>query len=191
MLFLMEVHIFRRFHNRQNWPTNLPPEQIEAAVKANRLLTAGQPGEAAVIFARIAQEMEDSQHPRLAVNLHARAAHAYADSKNETSALIQARVALSLFIQYKMVNRTQQFYTNITNKLTQRGMSKEVEILNREFGKVVGELPTQFSQGRMELHRTLPPACTQCGAPLRSDEVEWIDDQTVECGYCGALIKTS
>ena len=183
--------MFRRFRNRQNWQAALTPEQIETAVKANHLLSAGRPSEAAPIFARLAQEMEDSQHPRRAANLHAQAAHAYADSQNGSSALTQARAALSLFIQYKMVNRAPQFYTNITKKMTQRGMTKEVDLLNHEFDKRVGELPAQVSQGRVGVHTTLPTACTQCGAPLRRDEVEWVDDQTVECGYCGALIKTS
>jgi HAMP domain-containing protein len=191
MLFLMEVHMFRRFRNRQNWQSNLSQEQMDAAVTANRLFAAGRTGEAATIFARLAQEMEDSQHPRRAANLHARAAHAYADGQNGSAALTQARAALSLFIQYKMVNRTPQFYTNITNKMTQRGMSKEVELIRHEFGKLVGELPAQISQGRVGTHGSLPSTCTQCGAPLRSDEVEWVDDQTVECGYCGALMKTS
>jgi hypothetical protein len=183
--------MFRRFHNRQNWQTNLSQEQMDVALKANRLLAAGRTGEAAALFARLAQEMEDSQHPRRAANLHAQAAHAYADSQNGLATVTQARAALSLFIQYKMVNRTPVFYTNITNKMTQRGLSKEVDLIHQEFGKVIGELPVQISQSRTETHGTLPPACTQCGAPLRSDEVEWVDSQTVECGYCGALMKTS
>lgn len=35
----------------------------------------------------------------------------------------------------------------------------------------------------------LPADCPRCGAPVRSDEVEWIDDTSVECAYCGGVIS--
>ena len=108
--------MFRPYRNRQNWRLNFTPEQIEIALKANQLLSAGKPNEAAPLFASLAKDMEDSHHPRRAANLHAQAAHAFTDSQNEPSALIQARKALSLFIQYQMVERTPRFYANITRK---------------------------------------------------------------------------
>ena len=186
-----EGHMFRQFRNPKNWQAKLSPEQIENALKANRLLTAGHTGEAATIFADLAQEMETSQHPRRAANLHAQAAHAYADSQNESATLIQARVALTLFIQYKMFYRVPQFYTNITQKMTRKGMTNAVNLLHHEFGKQISELPALNSPGGLKVHGSLPTACPQCGAPMRRDEVEWVDDQTVECGYCGVLVKTS
>lgn len=183
--------MFRPYRNRQNWRLNFSPEQIETALKANQLLSAGKPNEAAPLFARLAKDMEDSHHPRRAANLHAQAAHAFTDSQNEPSALIQARKALSLFIQYQMVERTPRFYANITRKMSHRGMINAAETLQKEYGGLVGPLPTAIPPAPLEHRGTLPPACTQCGAPLRSDEIDWVDDQTVECGYCGALIKTT
>jgi Zn finger protein HypA/HybF involved in hydrogenase expression len=35
----------------------------------------------------------------------------------------------------------------------------------------------------------LPTNCHGCGGPIRSDEVEWVDDVTAECPYCGSAVR--
>ena len=35
----------------------------------------------------------------------------------------------------------------------------------------------------------LPTLCPACSAPLRSDEVEWIDAQSAACAYCGSRVR--
>jgi hypothetical protein len=35
----------------------------------------------------------------------------------------------------------------------------------------------------------LPTNCPGCGGPIRSDEVEWVDDVTAECPYCGSAVR--
>jgi hypothetical protein len=36
---------------------------------------------------------------------------------------------------------------------------------------------------------TLPMHCPACGAPLRPDEVDWLDNVTAECGFCGSPVR--
>ena len=35
----------------------------------------------------------------------------------------------------------------------------------------------------------LPTHCPACNALLRADQVEWVDDQSAECAYCGSVIR--
>jgi hypothetical protein len=35
----------------------------------------------------------------------------------------------------------------------------------------------------------LPTTCPSCNAPLRSDEVEWVDAHSAECAYCGSVVR--
>lgn len=35
----------------------------------------------------------------------------------------------------------------------------------------------------------LPTKCPSCGGGIPSDEVEWIDEHTVECPYCGSAVQ--
>ena len=37
----------------------------------------------------------------------------------------------------------------------------------------------------------LPTNCPGCGGPIRSDEVEWVDDVTAECPYCGSSVRAN
>jgi hypothetical protein len=100
------------------------------------------------------------------------------------------RLALNLFIQYQVVERTPRFFANITRKMRNQGMAPAAEALQKEFGDRVGPLPAGGPPARQPQRGHLPPACPQCGAPLRSDEVEWIDARSVECVYCGSVVRT-
>jgi hypothetical protein len=35
----------------------------------------------------------------------------------------------------------------------------------------------------------LPLQCPHCGAPVHPGEVEWVDGKTVECSYCGNMLR--
>lgn len=179
--------MFRRMQNAAGAGEALGPAQLQWLNQANQLMAAGQPGQAAPIFARLAGAMESEAHPRRAANLHAQAAHAYADSGAEQSALVQARFALNLFLQYQMVKRIPVFYANITRKLNNHGMQAAADALTQEFGTKVGTYPTVAAPTTK--HGILPTNCPKCGAPLHRDEANWIDDITVECIYCGVSIR--
>ena len=171
----------------------LSPSQRQTLQQAQRLLSNGQPGEAARLFAKLAEGLAFSNRPRRAANLHAQAAHAFADSHNETAALTQARAALTLFLQHRMVERSPVFYANISRKLTNLGMPNAAETLAGEFASKLPK-PTPAPQATPAMppagqSARLPTNCPKCGAPIRSSEAHWIDANTVECGYCGTLIR--
>jgi hypothetical protein len=178
------------FRRRIGSGFRLGPGQIQILSQANRLIAEGHPGEAAQLFANLAQQMEASNHPRRAANLHAQAAHAYADDPDEPNALAHARRALTLFLQYQMLERAPRFYGNIQRKLRARNLSQAAEALQTEFGKQVGSLPQPQVQPQVPGQQRLPPTCSQCGAPVRGDEVEWINQYSAECIYCGSVIQT-
>ncbi len=178
------------FRRRNARGLRLAPGQIQILSQANRLIANGHPGEAAQLFANLAQQMDASNHPRRAANLHAQAAHAYADDQDEANALTHARRALSLFLQFQMIERTPRFYGNIERKLRARNLNKAADDLQIEFGKQVGSLPQPQVQPQVPGQQRLPATCSQCGAPVRGDEVEWINQYSAECIYCGSVIQT-
>lgn len=140
------------------------------------------------MFTTLAQELEAANHPRWAANLHALAGHAFADSQNEQQALDQSRAALTMFLQYQMLRRAPVFYANITRKLAAKGMSRAADALNAEFGNKVGPVPTSAVPGAGQRAR-LPTNCPKCGGPIHGSEANWIDPNTVECDFCGSLIR--
>ena len=134
--------------------------------------------------------MEAGNHPCRAANLHAQAAHDYADGHDEPDTQAHARSALTLFVQYQMVQRTSVFYANITRKLANRGMKSSADELVKEFGLVVGAIPVTGPSANPP-RGSLPTSCPKCGAPLHGNEANWIDANTVECDYCGTSIRVT
>ncbi len=181
---------FRPLRNPRFQRARLAVAELAALSEANRLAAAGQPQQAAPLFAQVAQALAAAGHPRRAATVHTRAAHAYADGGNETAALAQSRTALSLFSQQAMEQRLQQFYTNIIQKLRARGMAPAAETLQREFAARVGNLSPVKEASDSGQRGRLPSECPKCAAPVRSDEVGWIDSHSAECPYCGAVLQT-
>jgi hypothetical protein len=155
---------------------------------ANRLMVSGQYDKAAPMFLQLAMELQATQHPRKAANLHAQASHAFADAKEEAQALQQAQVALRFFVRLQMIPRAAQFYGNIRNKMHQNRMSASAAELEKEFGSVLANVSPRLLGGEQHVTRHLPTSCPKCGAPLRVDEVEWVDEMTASCSFCGSVV---
>ncbi len=156
--------------------------------QAHRLQATGRPREAALLLAQLAQAMENAAHPRRSANLHAQAAHAFADGGDDQAALAHARTALRQFLQFAMAGRAPVFYANISRKLRAKGMAAAADSLEEEFGPSLGKSARRMATGAAPAAR-LPVKCTQCGGPLRSDEVDWIDAHSAECPYCGSVVQ--
>ena len=147
-------------------------------------IQAGHFNRAGMILADLAREAEGLERPKIAAELHARAAHCFIDGGAEPSGLSEAQAALRVFGNMGKNERYQRFLSNILRKMQAHGMVNAVGTLRTEFDGMAAPAP-----GPAPAHNVrLPAACPQCGAPLRSDEVEWIDTMSAECNYCGAVV---
>ena len=181
--------MFRSERNPDDEQTEpLEPPHRQVQIQARDLVARGKFGQAAPLFAKLA-EVQSSDHPRRAANLHAQAAHAFADSQQGPAALIQARAALRLFLKYQMIQRAPVFYANITRKLNNKGMKNAADALISEFGSQVAAIPSTEAAAAQK-HGLLPTSCPQCGGPLHGERAKWVDSNTVECEYCGSLIRS-
>lgn len=55
-----------------------------------------------------------------------------------------------------------------------------------------GGLPAGFNLAMapgLRQRPLLPTHCPSCGGPVEPDTVEWMDDATAECDYCGGPIR--
>ncbi|MGC1378362.1 MAG: hypothetical protein WA821_19170 [Anaerolineales bacterium] len=180
--------MFRRIMRQGQQGNQLNAEQMALLVNANQVLTAGKPAEAAPLFTQLAVELEKQQHPRRAANVYARAAHAFADAQNETAALAQARKALTLFLQYRMVQRSPVFFANILRKMKAHNMNNAASAIQKEYGGQIGVAPVESQAAPSARRGVLPTQCPKCGAPVGAD-VNWVDERTAECDYCGTLLR--
>jgi hypothetical protein len=154
--------------------------------RANQLFQLGQFENAALEYIQLAHRMERMGRPRQAANLHAQAALAWARAGMEPRATTQANIAFSQFTLLGMKQRIIEFKTQLDQALHPESIQK-------------------IDSGRIEPHETIQPAmvfpaiiqrrtklpavCSQCGAPVHSDEVEWIDETSAECDFCGSVLQ--
>lgn len=164
----------------------LQPSEQRRLEEANYFLENNKPAQAAPIFAKLAEVLKAANQPKRAANLHSQAALAFARSRNE-SALLQARAALTLLLQYKLDQQASAFYNNLLHELTKREMQSVAEALTREFGNKVPQSVSPDPRAAQLSH--LPSNCPNCGAPLRAGEISWTDANTIECGFCGTPIR--
>jgi hypothetical protein len=96
---------------------------------------------------------------------------------------------LELLSQGRLFLRLHRVRRRLINELHERGLVKEaaeIEVwtMSPEADAVetaVQESPTKRPH--------LPTHCPSCGAAVRPDEVEWLDEATAECAYCGSPIR--
>lgn len=182
--------MFRRpFRGGRRAAMRANPMLVQSVRRTQQMIANGQAKEAAQMLTRLVQESENRERPRLTANLHAQAARAYAAAKDEPNALTHARSALNQFVQLNMLPRVPQFYANITRELRANGMNASADALQKEFGDKAKELESRGFAAPAQ-HGRLPAKCPQCAAPVKSDEVEWIDRNSAECNYCGSVIQT-
>jgi D-tyrosyl-tRNA(Tyr) deacylase len=79
--------------------------------------------------------------------------------------------------------------------LKQRGFDQQSAELRKEVEnqlKLAGlSMPKRDATAEPAQHGTLPAKCPACLAPVRADEVEWIDETSAECAFCGTTLKAS
>jgi hypothetical protein len=152
-------------------PRRITHEQLIR--NAFEMQSNGNPAGMAETFAALAEQSEKDGCPRQAANLHAQSAHRWLDANEIEKAQVQADLSIAAFTKLDMEKRLLEFQTRF-------------EVHKQNPGK-----PLQFNPASTSLQsKTLPAACPQCGAPVRSDEIEWIDQQSAECGYSGCILKT-
>jgi hypothetical protein len=96
---------------------------------------------------------------------------------------------LELLAERRQFPRLHQAGQRVINELNERGLSSEIidiEILLKAL------LPpkTTFETNETSTQRPiLPTHCPSCGAALKPTEVEWLDELTAECAYCGSPVR--
>ena len=83
--------------------------------------------------------------------------------------------------------------TRLVAELNARGLSRQAGQLTEYLEQLLpGFQQSMAAAGRQATqHSALPTHCQGCGAPLRPDEVEWLDETTASCAYCGTPSHTT
>ena len=175
--------MFRR-EKRKAFAGQIPPILQEA----NLAFDKGEFGRAAELFERIAEGADARGGPRAPL-FHLQAGRARILAGQTALGMPSLKRGLELLAQRRQFPRLQNAGTRVISELNERGLKNEatdIEILLKTV------LPSTFTEDEKEIPAKkpiLPTHCPQCGAALKPDEVEWLDEITAECGYCGSPVR--
>ncbi len=172
------------------WGAGRPWQMLQ---QANALMAGGQPRQAAALYDELAQMAEARAMPRRAALLHIQAARAWLAAGDGQAAVDRARRGFGAFIALGQGARVARLLPEVTARLRQRGYAQAADELERDLEAQLAragiDAAAFTSMGAAVQRGTLPASCPHCGAPLRSDEVEWVDAASAECPYCGMIVK--
>jgi hypothetical protein len=157
-------------------------------VQANQMMESGDYLGAAEQFEAIAR-MAEARGGRHGPQFYLQAGRARLLAGQNEAGLAQLKHGLSLLVSRAEWLRLHRAGQRIVGELTQRGLTKEAtEVSDFLNSNLPGNFsaPNAVSPARKPV---LPTHCPSCGAALRPDEVEWLDESTAECAYCGSPVR--
>lgn len=163
------------------------PAVPPALRNAHRLMEAGSYTEASLAFYDLARKAED-RFPERAPILYFEAGRAAVLSGDNKKGIVHFRSALTLLGTQQRYRRLQNVGERIIAELRERGLNAEAE----EVESVIrnnAQAPAEKEASVSKKPAILPTHCPSCGAALRPNEVEWLDDVTAECDYCGSPVR--
>lgn len=171
---------FRR-HIRKTLAQDVPPILQEA----NFAFDKGEYGRAGELFERLAETAFARGGSRASL-FYLKAGQARIRAGQTSLGMPSVRRGLELLAQREQFQRLQNFGERVISELNERGSKSEAVEIETWLRNV---LPSALSPEMPGKRAVLPPYCPSCGAAVRTDEVEWLDDVTAQCAYCGSPIR--
>ena len=172
--------VFRR-HIRKTLAQEVPPILQEA----NFAFDKGEYGHAGELFERLAQTVAARGGPRAPL-FYLKAGQARILAGQIPLGMPSLRHGLELLAQREHFLRLQKLGARVISELNEHGLLKEASEIEIWLRNVLPSAPFVDITGKRPV---LPTHCPSCGAAVRLDEVEWLDDVTAECAYCGSPIR--
>ena len=175
--------MFRR-DKRKAFASNIPPILQEA----NLAFDKGEYGRAAQLFERIAEGADARGGPRAPLFL-LQAGRARLLAGQIALGMPSLKRALEVLAERKQYQRLQNAGLRLVAELNARGLKSEAVDIEILLKINLPSMPAPEANETLAQNSELPTHCPSCGAAVRPDEVEWLNDLTAECGYCGSPIR--
>ncbi|HKZ44038.1 MAG TPA: hypothetical protein VJZ78_03265 [Anaerolineales bacterium] len=161
--------------------------------QANDLLGAGDFQGASQLFDELAQSAMTRNGPAVP-HLLIQAGRAKILTGQIPEGIKNIKGALDVFAQRREWMRLIRTRSRAVQQLRENGMEQEAVDIESYLSDLI---PTELSSLQHEEPVTpiskaisrLPVSCPGCGGPIRSDQVEWVDEVTAECPYCGRIMR--
>jgi hypothetical protein len=151
-------------------------------------MASGNYAEAQEAFEFLAKRAEND-FPERAPFLFLQAGRAAILNHQVEKGMAHLRSGLTMFATQQRYHRLTALGQQAVDELTARGLLREAdeirEVIKNNLPGNVSSIPTVQAKGKP----VLPTHCPSCGAALKPNDVEWLDEVTAECEYCGSPVR--
>jgi hypothetical protein len=175
----------RRSSNRRPSRRTRPSRGTPASRQAGNLFDSRRFAESARAYEKISQRTDARRDSRAAVT-HFRTGRAYLYAKNLAMGLSHTRRGMTILAAKKQWGALQRFGQRAVDDLTKLGYTQAAQEIEND---LIAYLPEDEREQKADARPVLPTECPACGAPVRSSEMRWLDEQTAECLFCGTAIR--
>jgi hypothetical protein len=166
-------------------------------VEANRLFSQGKFLQAAGLYEALAHRALEQHRPRTP-QLFLLAGRANLLGGKKYEGVEHLKTSLRLLANAGRWEDLDRIGARVVEELEERGFNDEaqqvsafVQALKAE-AEDAGQLATTVVPSHSTAHTTrlnLPTNCAACGASVHPKEVEWADERTAVCSYCGNMVR--
>jgi len=148
----------------------------------------GEYGRAAELFERIA-ETTSARGGLRAPLFHLQAGRARILARQTTLGMPSLKRGLELLAERSQLPKLYKAGTRVIAELNENGLPNEASQIEAWLKTVLPSMSAFDSPTTSSKKAILPTHCPSCGAAVRPDEVEWLDEFTAECAYCGSPVR--
>jgi len=168
--------------------------------RAHRLLEAGEHANAAYLYEELAQSAHDRGRLRVAPHLYIQAGRANLLGGQAEAGMRLVRQGLGMLAEAGRWLTLSRLGRRLVIELRDLGRGNDAAEIERwlesslrgqDLSDSFGDVEAGAEAGAQAVPRRgiLPLQCPYCGATVHPDEVEWIDENTAECAYCGSMLR--
>ncbi|MFH1185716.1 MAG: hypothetical protein V1755_11875 [Chloroflexota bacterium] len=176
--------IGRRGRLRRTLTAGIPP----LLIRSNGLLAAGQYAQAADGLEQLARAA-DARGARRAPVLYLEAGRARIMAAQAAQGLDLIQRGLELMAASGLARRLARPGNRLITELHELGFDQEARQITAFLKDFAPDLNAAVDSPAAVRRPHLPTRCPACAAPVRPDEVEWLDETTAECPYCGSAVR--
>lgn len=156
--------------------------------RANVWMASGEYAQAAEAFQSLAEAAQARGGPRAAMFFLQAGRARILEGKAEAG-LAHIRQGLLLLARRADWAGLHRAGKRALAELNERGLGKEAADIEAWLEATLPAGAAMFAEPTARQKPQLPTHCPSCGAALRPDEVEWLDESTAECAYCGSPVR--
>jgi len=158
--------------------------------KAHQLMAEESFNEAGKIFEELASAAAKRGIPR-APQLFLQAGDAALKAGDHAHGVALFTRGLHLMEKMGQFQRLPTASQRVLDELQAIGLQDEHEAMENEINLALTQRGLSLSSATPPQKRRLPGKCPQCGGIVHPQEIDWIDDTTAYCDYCGSILEES